>query len=52
MDGLKNEGAKKRSSKTIDIVIYTLKVSVNGVKCVFVAHFRSSGTILKVYKLA
>ena len=47
-DGLwtgKNEGAKKRSSKTIDIVSYALKVSVNGVKCVFVAHFRSSGTI-------
>ena len=37
MDGQKNERAKKRSSK----------VSVNGVKCVFVAHFRSSGTILK-----
>ena len=37
----KNEGAKKkkRSSKTIDIVSYALKVSVNGVKCVFVAHF-------------
>ena len=38
-------GKKKRSSKTIDIVSYALKVSVNGVKCVFVAHFRSSGTI-------
>ena len=36
---------KKRSSKTIDIVSYALKVSVNGVTCVFVAHFRSSGTI-------
>ena len=34
----------KRSSKTIDIVSYALKVSVNGVICVFVAHFRSSGT--------
>ena len=46
MDGIKNEGAnKKRSSKTIDIVSYSLKMSVNGVKCVFVAHFRSSGTI-------
>ena len=43
---VKHEGAKKkRSSKTIDIVSYALKVSVNGVKCVFVAHFRSSGTI-------
>ena len=46
MDGVKNEGAKKkRSSKTIDIVSYALKVSVNGVICVFVAHFRSSGTL-------
>ena len=35
---MKNEGAKKKSSKTIDIVSYTLKVSVSGVKCVFVAH--------------
>ena len=43
--GKKNEGAKKGSSKTIDIVSYALKVSVNGVKCEFVAHFRSSGTI-------
>ena len=42
----KNEGAKKkRSSKTIDIVSYALKVRVNGVICVFVAHFRSSGTL-------
>ena len=38
------EGAKKRSSKIIDIVSYALKVSVNGVICVFVAHFWSSGT--------
>ena len=38
---------KIRSTKTIDIVSYALKVSVNGVKCVFVAHFRSSGTISK-----
>ena len=46
MDGVKNEGAKKkRSSKTIDIVSYVLKVSVNGVICVFGAHFRSSGTL-------
>ena len=35
---------KKRSSKTTDIVINALKVSINGVKCVFVAHFRSSDT--------
>ena len=40
MDGVKNEGAKKRSSKTIDIDSYALKVSVNGVICVFVAHFQ------------
>ena len=33
---------KKRSSKTIDIVSYALKVSENGV---FVVHFRSSDTI-------
>ena len=39
------ERKQKKSSKTIDIVSYALKVSVNGVKCVFVAHFRSSGTI-------
>ena len=39
------EQKKKKSSKTIDIVSYALKVSVNGVTCVFVAHFRSSGTI-------
>ena len=32
--GKKNEGVKKRSSKTIDIVSYALKVSVNGVTCV------------------
>ena len=34
----------KKSSKTIDIVSYALKVSVSDVKCVFVAHFRSSDT--------
>ena len=45
MDGQKMKEPKKRSSKAIYIVIYALKVSVNGVKCVFVAHFRSSGTI-------
>ena len=43
MDGQKRS-KKKRSSKTVDIVSYALKVSVNGVKCGFVAHFRSSGT--------
>ena len=40
MDGVKNEGAKKK-----DIVSYGLKVNVNGVISVFVAHFRSSGTL-------
>ena len=37
---------QKRSSKTIDIVnvCYALKVSRNGVTCVFVVHFRSSDT--------
>ena len=35
---------KKRSSKTVDIVSYALKVSENGVTCVFVVHFRSSDT--------
>ena len=27
-----------------DIVSYALEISVNGVKCVFVVHFRSSDT--------
>ena len=35
---------KKKAPKTIDIVSYALKVSVNGVMCVFVVHVRSSGT--------
>ena len=34
VDGYKNEGAKK-SSKTMDIVSYALKVSVNDITCVF-----------------
>ena len=33
-----------RSSKTIDIVNYALKVNVNGVTCVFVEHFISADT--------
>ena len=33
-----------RVKKTIDIVSYALKVSENDVTCVFVVHFRSSGT--------
>ena len=47
---VKNEGAK-RCSKTIDIVSYALEMSVNGVTCVFVVHFRSSDKF-KVCKLA
>ena len=38
---------EQKSSKTIDIVdivSYALKVSENGVTCVFVDHFRSSDT--------
>ena len=42
---------QKRSSKTIDIVSYASKVSVNSVTCVFVVHFRSSDTF-KLCKLA
>jgi len=42
---------QKRSYKTIDIVSYPLKVSINGVTCVFVVHFRSLDTF-KVCKLA
>ena len=41
VDGYKNEG-EKRSSKTVDIVNYALKVSENCVTRVFVVHFRSS----------
>ena len=32
---------EQKKVKDIDIVSYGLKVSVNGVICVFVAHFRS-----------
>ena len=48
VDGLwmgKKMKEQKKVSKTVDIVSYALKVSVNGVIYVFVAHFRSSGTI-------
>ena len=38
---VKKTKEQKRSSKTIDIVNYALKVSVNGVICVFLAHLRS-----------
>ena len=41
---------QKRSSKTIDIVSYAFKMSVNGVMCVLIVHFRSSAH-LKVCKL-
>ena len=42
---------KKGSSKTIDIVTYALKVSIDGVTCVFVVIFRSKN-IFKVCELA
>ena len=42
---------QKRSSKPIDIVTNALKLSVNGVTCVFVVQFRSSDTFT-VCKLA
>ena len=42
---------KEQSSKTIDIVSYASKVSVNGVTCVFVVHFRSSDTFKVCIKL-
>ena len=32
------------SSKIIDIVSYALEMSVHGVTCVFVVHFRSKNT--------
>ena len=52
VDGLKcGWTGKKITSKTTDIVSYASKVSVNGVTCVFVDHFRSSDTF-KVCKLA
>ena len=41
---VKEKKREKRSSETMDIVIYAKFMSVNGVICVFVAHFRSSGT--------
>ena len=44
MGGRVKKKEQKRSSKTIDIVSYALKVNVYGVIRVFVAHFRSSGT--------
>ena len=33
-----------QNHRSIDIVSYALKVSENGVTCVFVVHFRSSDT--------
>ena len=45
---VKNERAK--SSKTIDIVSYALKVSVNGLTCVFVLYI-SGKKIFKVCEL-
>ena len=37
-------GWVKKGLPKPDIVSHALKVSVNGVTCVFVVHFRSSGT--------
>ena len=42
---------EQKSSKTIDIVSYTSKLSVNVVTCVFIVHLRSADTF-KVCKLA
>ena len=42
---------QKRSSKTIDIVSYALKVSVYGVTCEFAVFFKSKNTF-KVCELA
>ena len=42
---------KEQKKASIGIVSYASKVSVNGVTCVFVVHFRSLGTF-KVCKLA
>ena len=41
MGGRVMDGVKKKVFQNIDIVSYALKVSVNGVICVFVAHFTS-----------
>ena len=35
---------QKKGLQNIHIGSYALKVCVNGIICVFVAHFRSSGT--------
>ena len=43
VDGKKMKEQKK-FSKTIYIVSYALKMSENGVACVYVVHFRSSDT--------
>ena len=47
MGGWKKKGAKQKGSRTIDVVSYALEVSLNGVTCMFVVHFRSSDTFLK-----
>ena len=44
VDGYESK-EQRRSSKTIDIISYALQVSVNGVSCVFVVHFRLSDTL-------
>ena len=38
---------QKKVFQNIDIVSYALEVSVSGVTCVFVVHFRSSDTFFK-----
>ena len=48
---VKKRRNKIRSSKTIDIVSYASKVSVNGVTCVFDVHFRSPDTFKGQTKL-
>ena len=53
MDGWwtgKKRRSIKWSSKTIDIVSSALEVSVNGVTCVVVAHFRSSDSDRHILK--
>ena len=48
MDGVKNEGAKKKkvfqNHRYCQLCLES-ELSVNGVVCVFGAHFRSSGTL-------
>ena len=45
---VKNEGAKKRSSKTVDIVSYALKVGVNGDICVTISGHQAHPKVRKL----